>query len=80
MHLNPFTYRPVDPEDIDWENNAISNAMAWASPALCATEKQWAVRLTLYFYTTCACCLLLRGVILGLVAGAVLAYVATSLI
>lgn len=72
---NPFKYRPavpVDPNDgetDEWEDNAISNALAWSSrtfvPAWCDTPEHWTSKFAGYFHTSCPCCLLFRGIILG---------------
>lgn len=71
--MTPFAYRPTNPEEIDWEDNWLSNAMAWCSdrfaPKLCKSENHWATVLTLRLFTDCPCCLLLRGVSIGFVGG-----------
>jgi hypothetical protein len=73
--MNPFRYRPppVDPNDgetDEWEDNAISNFMAWGSrtflPKWCDTPEHWTSRLSGYFHTSCPCCLWFRGVIVGI--------------
>lgn len=73
---NPFKYRPAEPVDSDdgipdeWADNWLSNSMAWMSqqwpfePA-CNTPEHWTSRLTAYLWTDCPCCLLIRGVVLG---------------
>lgn len=67
----PHKYRPQDDGDNtpDWEDNAISNSMAWASdtftPGFCATPEHWTSRVGNYFWTECPCCLFIRGVIIG---------------
>lgn len=72
--MNPFKYRPppADPNDgetDDWEDNWISNFLAWGSrtflPKLCDTPEHWTSKLSGYFHTTCPCCLWFRGVIFG---------------
>lgn len=71
--MTPFAYRPQNPEEIDWEDNWLSNAMAWASDRwlgnACKTEDHWTTKLTLRLFTDCPCCLLLRGVAFGFVGG-----------
>lgn len=73
--MNPFAYRPRNPEDIDWENNWLSNSMAWVSdrmlPSLCNTADHWSSRMANYVWTDCPCCLVLRGMTLGAGAGLV---------
>jgi hypothetical protein len=75
---NPFTYRPTDPDDIDWEDNWLSNAMAWASdrlmPKVCKQEGHWTGKVTNYLWTDCPCCLSIRWLIVGIVIGAGLAF------
>lgn len=83
MTANPFRYRPPDQEDVDhdgktvddWEDNALSNALAWASatfvPFWCQTPEHWTSRLASYLFTTCPCCGLFRGLVLGVIAGSV---------
>ena len=67
--VNPLKYRPLDPEEEDWSDNAVSNAMAWASKLLvknwCHKENHWTGKLSNYLWTLCPCCLLLRGFFLG---------------
>lgn len=67
-------FRPSDDprsdEDSDWADNAVSNSFAWAShkflPAWCQTPEHWTSRFTGYMFTTCPCCLLFRGIIIGM--------------
>lgn len=58
---------------VEWEDNAISNAFAWASfkivPAWCQTPEHWSSRVAQYLFTDCPCCLLWRGIVVGVVAG-----------
>lgn len=77
--MAPWNYRPehragFDPaEDEEWEDNGISNALAYASqtvtPNWCASAEHWTVRLVLYLWADCSCCLFYRGVTLGLALG-----------
>jgi len=72
----PWTYRPTDPEQPDWEDNALSNAMAWASDTFvgnwCKQDDHWTFAVTKPIWTECSCCLTFRGVILGLIVGFVI--------
>ena len=68
--INPFKFRPPA-EDENWEDNWLSNAMAYGSlvlfPNLC--KSGWAVKLSIYLWTECPCCLLFRGITIGLIIG-----------
>ena len=70
---NPLKFRPDDPDETDWEDNPLSNAMAWASrtvwPRACATPEHWTSRLSAPLWTDCPCCLWWRGAIFGAIAG-----------
>lgn len=76
MKMSIFRYRPQDTED-DWEDNAVSNAMAWVSlkffPSMCGSPTSLVVRATNYFWTSCPCCLFLRGAVVGATVAAVAA-------
>lgn len=74
-----LNYRPQNAdEEEDWEDNVVSNSMAYASdklvPKWCKSPDHWTVRLVLYLWADCACCLAFRffafGVILGLAVSA----------
>ncbi|KRR21345.1 hypothetical protein CQ14_06765 [Bradyrhizobium lablabi] len=58
---------------VDWEDNAVSNTFAWASykflPSWCESPEHWTSRLTQYLFTDCPCCLLFRGIAVGVVLG-----------
>jgi hypothetical protein len=72
-----FSFRPPQQEDIDhdgkvvddWEDNALSNFMAWTSQKFlrnwCQTPEHWTSRVTNYLYTSCPCCMFYRGVALA---------------
>jgi hypothetical protein len=74
---SPFRFRPDSQEDVDgdgkvvedWEDNPISNTMAWTSatfvPDWCQTEEHWTSRFVNYVFTTCPCCMFWRGFFLG---------------
>ncbi|MBM3606482.1 MAG: hypothetical protein FJX25_17685 [Alphaproteobacteria bacterium] len=86
MTINPFRFRPETPsaasepeaEELDggtgdWQDNWLSNSMAWGSRAVlsswCDTPEHWTSRCTNYFHTSCPCCLFFRGTTVGLVLG-----------
>jgi len=75
--MKPFHFRPDDQVDVDgdgkvvedWEDNPISNMLAWSSatfmPDWCQTEEHWTSRLANYLFTSCPCCMFYRGFFLG---------------
>jgi hypothetical protein len=75
LTANLFKYRPVDidPTDgegpLDWEDNWLSNGIAWISRALlpgwCQTPTHWTSRVANYLWAECPCCLFFRGFFLG---------------
>jgi hypothetical protein len=80
---NPFRYRPQQQPDIDhdgktvddWEDNRLSNFLAWASvhvtPWWCQTPEHWTSRFAASLFTTCPCCMIFRGLALGVIIGSV---------
>lgn len=70
---NPFKYRPhVHGENVEveeWENNWLSNSMAWASdtfvPNACEDPEGWAVWWTNFIWADCACCMAMRNLTVG---------------
>lgn len=82
MH-NPFKYRPDDndPDALDWEDNAVSNAMAWVSdslfPSWCGGEDHFTNRLTAYLWAECSCCLSVRFFAIGAIVGSILTAIVT---
>jgi hypothetical protein len=76
---SPFRFRPPEQDDVDhdgktvddWEDNALSNALAWSSttfvPMWCQTPEHWTSRLADYLYTSCPCCMIFRGLSLGII-------------
>ena len=63
-----------DPDGpVQWEDNWLSNTMAWVShkflPAWCQTPEHWTSRLAQTLWTDCPCCLLWRGLTLGFMVG-----------
>jgi len=76
---NPFRYRPPEQPDTDhdgktvddWEDNALSNFLAWSSvtfmPMWCQTEEHWTSRFASTLFTTCPCCMIFRGLALGII-------------
>lgn len=77
--MNPFKYRPKNEDDPGWEDNWISNALAYASdlviPNWCSNEDGWPIKLTLYLWADCSCCLLFRGIVLGAVISMPLSFI-----
>jgi hypothetical protein len=75
---NPLRFRPAplpegdpDPDSpVQWADNWLSNLLAWASttfvPAWCQTPDHWTSKVTAYTFSDCPCCLLFRGIMLGL--------------
>ena len=75
---SPFRFRPTVPEadsdhdgDVpDWEDNPLSNFLAWGSatftPNWCQNEQHWTTRFTMWLWTSCPCCMFGRGFIIGL--------------
>jgi hypothetical protein len=70
--INPVRYRPQHDDD-EWADNIVSNGFAWASttllPSWCAAPDHWTSKVTASLWTDCPCCLLWRGISLGLFAG-----------
>ena len=81
---SPFRFRPQEPEaDVDhdgekpdWQDNALSNFLAWGSttftPTWCQSPEDWASRFSNYLWTSCPCCMLFRGLALGFFISGVL--------
>lgn len=77
--VNPFRYRPSSPaagdgdEPDEWADNWLSNGMAWSSqvltPRWCQAPGHWTKAVANYLATSCPCCLVFRGLVLGFVAG-----------
>jgi len=75
--MTPFRFRPDQQDDVDgdgktvedWEDNAVSNFMAWGSstflPDWCQTEEHWTSRFANFLYTSCPCCMIWRGMFMG---------------
>ena len=61
---------------VEWENNAVSNTFAWAShkfiPTWCQTPEHFTSRLANYLFTDCPCCLMWRGIVVGIALSSVL--------
>jgi len=88
---NPFTFRPEYPDwpedaepNVDWEDNWLSNAMAYFSqrlvPIWCDSPEHWTSRMTGYLWTSCPCCLTFRGLIVGFVIGIAIGAIVTGLL
>lgn len=74
--MNIFNHRPPcegQPGCESWEDNKISNAMAWSSDLIGATplckRESWMTKVVIYVWADCGCCLFWRGVALGACAG-----------
>lgn len=76
--INPFTFRPgpaadtdKDGEIADWEDNALSNSLAWAStvftPMWCQSDTHWTAKFATHLWTSCPCCMVFRGITIGAV-------------
>lgn len=76
----PWTYRPADPGMPDWQDNPLSNSMAWASDTFlsrwCTRDGHWSFTVTNPLWAECSCCLTFRGLVLGLAAGLALGMIA----
>ena len=76
MRFRP-EHDPRQGSPVEWVDNSISNAFAWGSfkfvPSWCQTEQHWTSRLAQNLFTDCPCCLLFRGIVIGLLLGAALA-------
>jgi hypothetical protein len=81
--VSPFAYRPSPDADVDhdgnvpdWEDNALSNFLAWAStrfvPTWCQHERHWTSRFALTLFTTCPCCMIFRGIVIGFLVSSAL--------
>lgn len=62
---------------VEWEDNALSNTFAYLSyklvPSWCQTPEHWTSRVTQYLFTDCPCCLLFRGIVVGMMITWILA-------
>ena len=60
-------------DEIEYADNFVSNLMADASktvtPNWCQSEDHWTAKVTEYLWADCPCCLLFRGLTLGMLAG-----------
>lgn len=67
---------------VEWEDNWLSNSLAWFSYKFlgrwCQTEEHWTSAMTRYLFTDCPCCLLFRGFSLGGVIGLLLGVMLAS--
>lgn len=65
--------RPIG-DELDWENNKISNSMAWVSltvaPNWCHLDNHWTIRFADKLWAECSCCAFFRGVMVGAFLGA----------
>jgi hypothetical protein len=87
MHFRPGDLPVGDPTQpntpVEWEDNWLSNLMAWVSykvlASWCQTEDHWTSRTTQYLFTDCPCCLLFRGLSLGSLAGFMFGVIVTTI-
>jgi hypothetical protein len=83
MHFRPGDDPRSDPTEqetpVQWADNWLSNSLAWASyritPKWCQIEEHFTSRVTQYLFTDCPCCLLFRGLLVGLITGILLTLV-----
>jgi hypothetical protein len=61
----PFKYRPDPFGDVDWEDNFLSNAIAWASIKLRMDKLRFTHTIAKPFWTNCPTCLFFRGALVG---------------
>lgn len=79
MRFRPSDLEPFgdpDPDGpVEWEDNWLSNNMAWVShrflPNWCQTPQHWTSRIAQQLWTDCPCCLLFRGIVIGIVIGTI---------
>jgi hypothetical protein len=74
-----------DPDSqVQWEDNWLSNNMAWFShkflPAWCQTPEHWTSRFAAHIWTDCPCCLAFRGLALGGIGGFIIGAILVALI
>ena len=77
MKFRPGDLPEGDPSEdgtpVEWEDNWLSNSMAWVShkllPNWCQHEDHWTARVTQYLFTDCPCCMLFRGLTIGFAVG-----------
>lgn len=73
--MNPFKFRPeredfefedeLEDGSTDWEDNWVSNFLAWASIQLGMDQYEWPSKVMNPFFTDCATCLFWRGLAVG---------------
>ena len=58
---------------VEWADNWLSNTMAYVSvtlvPNWCRTPDHWTSRAAQYLFTDCPCCMLFRGITVGIWVG-----------
>lgn len=65
---------PIPPDgEIDWENNWLSNALAWASDATGLSNIRLLHLVANPFWTDCPTCLFWRGAMVGAIFAATIA-------
>jgi hypothetical protein len=90
--ISPARFRPDDLPDVDhdgktvddWEDNPTSNSLAWASatfvPMWCQTPEHWSSRFASTLWTSCPCCMIFRGIAIGVIMSSIIWSVLTLLI
>ena len=76
---------PSEPDSpVEWEDNWLSNTMAYVShkflPNWCQTPEHWTSRVTQYLFTDCPCCILFRGLSIGFIFGSSLMTLVVSVL
>jgi hypothetical protein len=86
MHFRPGDIPLGDPTEdgpVEWEDNRLSNTMAWVSykflPSWCKTPEHWTSHVTQHLFTDCPCCLLFRGLTIGVLVGMFLGMMLTAI-
>lgn len=71
-HLNP----EQKPDQVEWEDNWLSNSLAWLSwkaiPTWCEVPEHWTSRFANFVFTSCPCCATFRGITCGVVGSSIL--------
>jgi len=86
LHFRPEHDTRVDDlsDPIEWEDNALSNALAATSfyllPKFCQSETHWSSRFSNYFYTTCPCCGFYRGLTVAAIPLIIIILILTALL
>lgn len=68
--MKPWRYRPPtvyagEEPGIDWEDNWLSNSLAWASVKTRMDQARWPHLIANPFWSDCSTCLFWRGALMG---------------